>query len=151
MVRASAHGSLRVMIPMIASMVELDQVKRLLSQAIAEVDARGLKRAAEIRHRKQCHLVCYSQLDGRSEECVDCLAYLRHQSTLAIELCRMSIEAADLCEENLALHVDACSRIGARFDQERNLFQLTPQRRIGKHCGQGGVHTTQRIIRLNGS
>ena len=41
MVRASAHGSMRIMIPMIASMVELDQVKVLLAQAIAEVDAAG--------------------------------------------------------------------------------------------------------------
>jgi phosphoenolpyruvate-protein phosphotransferase (PTS system enzyme I) len=48
MVRASAHGSLRVMIPMIASMGELDQVKRLLAQAIAEVDAAGQARAAEL-------------------------------------------------------------------------------------------------------
>jgi phosphoenolpyruvate-protein phosphotransferase (PTS system enzyme I) len=48
MVRASAHGSLRIMVPMIASMVELDQVKRLLAQAVAEVDAAGLPRAPEI-------------------------------------------------------------------------------------------------------
>jgi phosphotransferase system enzyme I (PtsI) len=48
MVRASAHGSLRIMIPMIASMGELDQVKRLLAQAIAEVDAAGLARAPEL-------------------------------------------------------------------------------------------------------
>jgi phosphoenolpyruvate-protein phosphotransferase (PTS system enzyme I) len=45
MVRASAHGSLRVMIPMVASMGELDQVKLLLAQAVAEVDAAGLPRA----------------------------------------------------------------------------------------------------------
>jgi phosphoenolpyruvate-protein phosphotransferase (PTS system enzyme I) len=48
MVRASAHGSLRVMIPMIASMGELDQVKLLMAQAVAEVDAAGLPRAPTI-------------------------------------------------------------------------------------------------------
>jgi phosphotransferase system enzyme I (PtsI) len=48
MVRASAHGSLRIMIPMIASMGELDQVKRLLAQAIAEVDAVGHARAPHL-------------------------------------------------------------------------------------------------------
>jgi phosphotransferase system enzyme I (PtsI) len=48
MVRASAHGSLRVMIPMIASMGELTQVKALLAQAVAEVDARGLPRAPKL-------------------------------------------------------------------------------------------------------
>jgi phosphotransferase system enzyme I (PtsI) len=36
------------MIPMVASMGELDQVKHLLARAIAEVDAAGLPRAAHI-------------------------------------------------------------------------------------------------------
>lgn len=48
MVRASAHGSLRVMIPMIASMGELSEVKRLLAQAVAEVDAAGHARAPDL-------------------------------------------------------------------------------------------------------
>jgi phosphotransferase system enzyme I (PtsI) len=48
MVRASAHGSLRIMVPMIASMGELHEVKRLLAQAVAEVDAAGLPRAPEL-------------------------------------------------------------------------------------------------------
>lgn len=48
MVRASAHGNIQIMIPMIASMVELDQVRVLLKQAMAEVDAAGLARAPEI-------------------------------------------------------------------------------------------------------
>jgi phosphotransferase system enzyme I (PtsI) len=48
MVRASAHGILRIMVPMIASMGELDQVKQLLAQAIAEVDAAGLPRAPQL-------------------------------------------------------------------------------------------------------
>jgi phosphotransferase system enzyme I (PtsI) len=48
MVRASAHGSLRIMVPMIASMGELTEVKRLLAQAVAEVDAAGFERAPEL-------------------------------------------------------------------------------------------------------
>jgi phosphotransferase system enzyme I (PtsI) len=45
MVRASAHGSVRIMIPMVASLKELRAVRGLLTEAIAEVDARGQKRA----------------------------------------------------------------------------------------------------------
>jgi len=48
MVRASAHGSLRIMVPMIASMGELLQVKELLALAIAEVDAVGYPRAPKL-------------------------------------------------------------------------------------------------------
>jgi phosphotransferase system enzyme I (PtsI) len=48
MVRASAHGTLRIMVPMIASMGELQQVRQLLTRAIAEVDAAGWPRAAEL-------------------------------------------------------------------------------------------------------
>jgi phosphotransferase system enzyme I (PtsI) len=48
MVRASAHGSLRIMVPMVASLVELLEVKRLLAQAIAEIDQRGVPRAPHI-------------------------------------------------------------------------------------------------------
>jgi phosphoenolpyruvate-protein phosphotransferase (PTS system enzyme I) len=45
MVRASAHGQMRVMVPMIASMGEWRQVKALFAQAIIEVDARGQARS----------------------------------------------------------------------------------------------------------
>jgi phosphoenolpyruvate-protein phosphotransferase (PTS system enzyme I) len=45
MVRASAHGQMRVMVPMIASMGEWRQVKALFAQAIIEVDARGQVRS----------------------------------------------------------------------------------------------------------
>ncbi|MES1176960.1 MAG: phosphoenolpyruvate--protein phosphotransferase [Myxococcales bacterium] len=48
MVRASAHGQLRVMVPMIASMGEWRQVKQLFAQAIQEVDAAGHSRSAQI-------------------------------------------------------------------------------------------------------
>jgi phosphotransferase system enzyme I (PtsI) len=41
MVRASSHGQMRVMVPMIASMVEWRQVKALFEQAVSEVAARG--------------------------------------------------------------------------------------------------------------
>ena len=48
MVRASAHGQVRIMIPMVSSMKELVEVKRLVAQAIREVDAAGHARAATI-------------------------------------------------------------------------------------------------------
>ena len=48
MVRASAHGQMRVMVPMIASMGEWRQVKALFVQAVREVDAEGRMRSANI-------------------------------------------------------------------------------------------------------
>jgi phosphotransferase system enzyme I (PtsI) len=48
MVRASAHGDARIMIPMVASLREFEEVRRLLGTAIREVDSRGQKRAANI-------------------------------------------------------------------------------------------------------
>jgi phosphotransferase system enzyme I (PtsI) len=48
MVRASAHGELRIMIPMIASLREFEEVRRLLGVALREVAARGQKHAPTI-------------------------------------------------------------------------------------------------------
>lgn len=48
MVRASAHGTLRVMVPMIASMGEWRAVKQLFAQAMEEVDAAGQPRSVEL-------------------------------------------------------------------------------------------------------
>ena len=48
MVRASAHGTLRVMIPMVAAVPELLAVRKLLDRAIREVDAAGHERAEKI-------------------------------------------------------------------------------------------------------
>lgn len=48
MVRASAYGDLRIMVPMIATMREWIEVKRLFSQAVAEVDREGAPRAPRI-------------------------------------------------------------------------------------------------------
>jgi phosphotransferase system enzyme I (PtsI) len=48
MVRATAHGKLRIMLPMIASLGELFAVKELFEQAIRDVDARGLPRAEHV-------------------------------------------------------------------------------------------------------
>src|SRR3954468_9820868 len=48
MVRASAHGQLRVMVPMIASMGEWRQVKQLFAQAVSEVRAAGHSRSPQI-------------------------------------------------------------------------------------------------------
>lgn len=46
MVRASAHGRLQIMIPLVATLGEFCAVRRLLYQAIDEIDARGQPRAA---------------------------------------------------------------------------------------------------------
>lgn len=48
MVRASAYGDVRIMIPMVAGLGELRQVRALLRQAQEEVRARGLACAEEI-------------------------------------------------------------------------------------------------------
>jgi len=48
MVRASAHGQMRVMVPMIASMREWRQVKALFAQAVREVEGRGQAHNATI-------------------------------------------------------------------------------------------------------
>lgn len=48
MIRASAYGPLRVMVPMIASLGELRAVRGLFERAIAQVDAAGQPRAPHI-------------------------------------------------------------------------------------------------------
>lgn len=48
MVRASAHGDLRIMIPMIASVHELREVRKLLDVAVATVDESGHARARHV-------------------------------------------------------------------------------------------------------
>jgi phosphotransferase system enzyme I (PtsI) len=48
MVRASAHGELRIMVPMVASVQELREVRRLLGRAMQEVDSAGHARARHI-------------------------------------------------------------------------------------------------------
>jgi phosphotransferase system enzyme I (PtsI) len=48
MVRASAHGPLSIMIPMVSTLSELRQVKLLLGRAIEQVDARAQARAPHI-------------------------------------------------------------------------------------------------------
>jgi len=41
MVRASAHGDVRIMVPMVASVHEMREVRRLVAQAAEQVKARG--------------------------------------------------------------------------------------------------------------
>jgi phosphotransferase system enzyme I (PtsI) len=48
MLRASAHGQLRVMVPMVASVQELRDVRRLFGQAMQEVDEAGHPRAKHV-------------------------------------------------------------------------------------------------------
>ena len=48
MVRASAHGTVSVMVPMVSALEELRAVRELLSRAVKQVDQTGEPRAAEI-------------------------------------------------------------------------------------------------------
>ena len=48
MVRASAHGDVRIMVPMVASVDEIRAVRDLLDHALREVDERGQPRAPKI-------------------------------------------------------------------------------------------------------
>ena len=48
MIRASAHGPLRIMIPMIASLGELRAVRALFERALSDVDAKGQARAQHV-------------------------------------------------------------------------------------------------------
>lgn len=48
MIRASAFGDVRIMVPMIASYREWVEVKRIFARALEEVDAAGHERAADI-------------------------------------------------------------------------------------------------------
>lgn len=48
MVRASAHGRVQILIPMVATVGEFRAVQRMVYQAMDEIDARGLPRAAFI-------------------------------------------------------------------------------------------------------
>jgi phosphotransferase system enzyme I (PtsI) len=48
MLRASIHGDLRIMVPMVASVQELREVRKLLGRAMNEVDAAGHRRAKHI-------------------------------------------------------------------------------------------------------
>lgn len=44
MVRASAHGDVRIMVPMVTNVHEMKAVRELLSRATEDIDRRGLKR-----------------------------------------------------------------------------------------------------------
>ncbi len=48
MVRASAHGPIRIMLPMVATLTELRQSRTMLDAVIAQVDDRGQPRAESI-------------------------------------------------------------------------------------------------------
>jgi phosphoenolpyruvate-protein phosphotransferase (PTS system enzyme I) len=48
MVRASAHGDVRIMVPMVSGVHELREVRKLLARAVRDIDARGLPRAQRI-------------------------------------------------------------------------------------------------------
>jgi phosphotransferase system enzyme I (PtsI) len=47
-IRASAHGEVRIMVPMVSSISELRAVTALYQRALAEIDAAGIPRAAKV-------------------------------------------------------------------------------------------------------
>jgi phosphotransferase system enzyme I (PtsI) len=48
MVRASAHGDVRIMVPMVTNVSEMKEVRALLAKAVADVERRGQKRSTTI-------------------------------------------------------------------------------------------------------
>ena len=93
--------------------------------ADARAAARGLQRAPEVGEREGRDIARDAQLDRRVVEGVHRLAHLLEERVLPAEgrgvLVRVGVEAADLREENLALHIDAGCRVIDRFDQARDL------------------------------
>src|SRR5689334_5792214 len=63
----------------------------------------------------------------------------------------MRVEAAELREEDLALHVYSREWIDAGFDQECDLFELPAQSGIRKDRREGWVNAAQCIVGLNGA
>ena len=62
MIRASAHGDLRIMIPMVASVQELREVRTLMDRALREVDAAG--------HPRLKHIPLGIMIEVPSEMCI---------------------------------------------------------------------------------
>jgi phosphotransferase system enzyme I (PtsI) len=119
MVRASAHGALSIMIPMIASVDELSQVRTLLTRAIADVDAAGHSRAEHV------------PLGIMVE--VPSAAIMAHELSVTAEF--LSIGTNDLVQYSLA--VDRTNRALAELGSP---FDPAILRLIGQVVEAGRVH-----------
>src|ERR1051325_7073595 len=99
----------------------------MISPCVARADcrdtgARRLQRASEVGHGKGRHFVLNTKLDGCRIKRIDRLTHLRQQTSLSADLGGMCIEASDLREEDLALHVYSRQRIDAGLDKQCYLF-----------------------------
>ena len=63
----------------------------------------------------------------------DRLTQLLQQRSLTIQLCRVSVEAANLHEKDLPLHVDAGSRVRTCLNKPRNLQKLPAEGCVWKY------------------
>src|SRR5205085_5566947 len=88
------------------------------------------------------------QLDRRVVEGAHRLAQLQEERALTVHLAAVRVEAAEVAEENLPLHVDAGGGVVARLDDAGDLEQLAAERRVREGGRDGRVDGLQGRARL---
>src|SRR5262249_58194824 len=105
-----------------------------------------LKRAPEVRHRERRDLGVDSPERQRRVEGVEGLARLLQQIPLLVTLARVSVEAAERAEENLA----SDRELRVETDDARDFLELLAELVRGKGLGErhgGGRRSANRIQR----